>query len=198
MITPLRSVIALLMLALALAPCRAVELTITRAALEKTLRQQLFSSPDGRYYLKGDAKSGCSISAEDPHLIFENDRILVKVKAHAKVGGAVGGACLGVPITVPAEVSVLPDAEGETVGFRDARLEKATGHREIDFALAPFLRRKVPSSMKVNAADLLRKALVDSAATTGYKISLTRLNIHSIVIQGDALVVDVDGDFSIE
>jgi hypothetical protein len=198
MSTNLRALTALLMLVPALAHCRAVELTITRAALEKTLRQQLFNSPDGRYYLKGNAKSGCSISAEDPHLAFENDRIVVKLKAHAGVGGSVGSACLGVPLTVPAEVSLLPDAEGETVGFRDARLEKATGHREIDFVLAPFLRRKVPSSMKVNAADLLRKALVNSAATTGYKISLTRLNIHSIVIQGDALVVDVDGDISVE
>ncbi len=198
MTTAPRTVAAFLALALALAPCRAVQLTITRAALEKTLRQQLFNSPDGRYYLKGNAKSGCSISASDPHLTFQDDRILVKMKAHAKVGQSVGGACLGVPISVPAEVSVLPDAEGESVGFRDARLEKATGHRELDFALEPFLRRKVPSSMKVNAADLLRKALANSAATSGYKVSVTTLTIHSIVIQGDALVVDVDGDFSVE
>jgi hypothetical protein len=29
-------------------------------------------------------------------------------------------------------------------------------------------------------------------------VSLERLKIHSIVIQGDALVVDVDGDLSIK
>jgi hypothetical protein len=51
--------------------------------------------------------------------------------------------------------------------------------------------------MKVDAADLLRKALVGSTASSGYKITLDRLKIHSIVIQGDALVVDVDGDMSI-
>jgi hypothetical protein len=38
--------------------------------------------------------------------------------------------------------------------------------------------------MKVNAADLLRKALGGSAATSGYKVSLDRLKIHSIQIRG--------------
>ncbi|MGP8253743.1 MAG: hypothetical protein ACLQHF_17070 [Terracidiphilus sp.] len=198
MTTTLRTIVSLLGLALALAPCRAIELTVTRQALERTLKQQLFNTPNGRYYLKGNAKSGCSISAEDPHLSFADDRIVATMKTHAKVGKSVGGACLGVPLTIPTQVSLLPDAEGETIGFRDARLEKVSNHAEIDLVLAPFLRRQVPSSMKVNAADLLRKALANSPATAGYKVTLTSLTIHSIVIQGDALVVDVDGDFSIE
>jgi glycine cleavage system regulatory protein len=51
--------------------------------------------------------------------------------------------------------------------------------------------------MKVNAAELLRKALEGSTAASGYKVSLERLKIHSIQIQGDAVVVDVDGDLSV-
>ena len=42
---------AALLLAGALAPCRAVELRISRDALERTLKQQLFSGPNGRYYI---------------------------------------------------------------------------------------------------------------------------------------------------
>jgi hypothetical protein len=57
--------------------CRGVELTVSREALERTLKQQLFGGPDGRYYLKGDARSACSISTEDPHLSFEQGRIVV-------------------------------------------------------------------------------------------------------------------------
>jgi hypothetical protein len=52
--------------------------------------------------------------------------------------------------------------------------------------------------MKVNAAELLRKALEGSTATSGYKVSLDRLKIHSTQIDGDALVVDVDGDLSVK
>jgi hypothetical protein len=62
----------------------------------------------------------------------------------------------------------------------------------------PFLSHEIPASMKVNAADVLRKALEGSTLTTGYKLRLDRLKIHSMVIQGDWLVVDVDGDMSVK
>ena len=54
-----------LFLTLSGAPCRAVELKVSRDALERTLRQQLFNGPDGRYYLKGNQRSACSVYAED-------------------------------------------------------------------------------------------------------------------------------------
>ena len=177
------------------APCRGVELTVSRQALERTLKQQLFSGPDGRYYLKGNPHSACFIATEEPHLTFEQDRIVVRVKTVARLG--VGGVCLGA-ITMPAEVSLAPDAEGETIGFRDARLEKISDRKEINFVLAPFLRGQVPKSMTVNAADLLRKALEGSTASSGYKVSLERLKILSIQIVGDKLVVNADGDLSVE
>jgi hypothetical protein len=52
--------------------------------------------------------------------------------------------------------------------------------------------------MKVNAAELLRKALAGSTASSGYKVNLGRLKIHSVQIAGDKLVVDADGDLSVE
>jgi glycine cleavage system regulatory protein len=52
--------------------------------------------------------------------------------------------------------------------------------------------------MKVDAADLLRKALEGSTASSGYKVSLERLKVHSMQIQGDTLVVDVDGDITVK
>jgi hypothetical protein len=174
---------------------RGVELTVSRDALERTLKQQLFSGPDGRYYLKGNAHSACFISTEDPQLRFEQDRIVVRVKTRARLG--VGGACL-LTVTLPAEVSMEPEAEGETIGFRDAILDKVSDRKEINFVLAPFLRGQVPKSMKVNAADLLRAALAGSTATSGYKVSLGRLKILSIQIVGDKLVVEADGDLSVE
>jgi hypothetical protein len=110
----------------------------------------------------------------------------------------VGGACLGVGLTLPAEVSLEPGAEGETIGFRDAQLEKISDHKEINFVPAPFLRGQAPKSMRLNVADLLRKALEGSTATSGYKVSLDWLKIHSVQIVGDKLVVDVDGDLSVK
>lgn len=197
MITICRVLVAALLLLAAAAPCRAGELTVSRDALERTLKQQLFSGPNGIYYLKGGPQTPCSLTAEDPRLSFEQDRIVVRMKTHAKMGRAVGPACVGMAFTFPAQVSFEPNAEGETIGFRDARLDRVSDQREVNFILSPFLRHQVPSSMKVNAAELLRKALAGSTATSGYKVTLDRLKVHSIVIQGNALVVDVDGDMSI-
>lgn len=188
--------------ALALVAClgqlHAVEMKVSRQALERTLQQELFGGPDGRYYVKGTTRSGCYTYVEDPQLSFVQDRIIVKVKTHSRLGTSIRGACIGLPLSVPAEVSLAPEAEGETIGFRDARLDQVSGQKQLNFVLNPFLSRKVPSSMKVNAADLLRKALAGSTATSGYKVSLDRLKIHSIQVEGDWLVVDVDGDLSVK
>ncbi len=179
-------------------PCCAVELRISRDALEKTLRQQLFSGPEGRYYLKGGTGGGCYVYMEDPRVSFVDGRIVVRVKARAKLGTQVRGTCLGIAFSPTSEVSLAPDGEGETRGFRDARLERVSEQRELNFLLSPFLSRTVPSSMKVNAAELLRKALAGSTATSGYKVSLDRLKIHSVQIDGEDVVVDVDGGISVK
>jgi hypothetical protein len=196
--TTLKSGLAVSLLLLAgLAQCRAVEMKISRDALQRTLQQQLFGGANGRYYLKGSPDSACYTYADSPKLTFEGDRIAVTMMTHSKLGTPLHGACIGLSLTLPVEVSLAPDAEGETVGFRDARLDKISEQKELNFILNPFLSRQVPSSMKVNAADMLRKALAGSTATSGYKVSLDRLKIHSIQPQGDWLVVDVDADMSV-
>jgi hypothetical protein len=198
MTTNLRSLICgALLLLLGGAQGAAVELKVNRGALERTLRQQLFSGPDGRYYLRGNARSACSVYAQDAQISFIQDRILVRVKTHARLGKSIGIKCLGVSLSPTAEVSVSPFGEGETIGFRDAQVVKVSGQRELDFLLSPFLRHQIPSSMQVNAAELLRRALASSTASSGYQVNLDRLKIHSIQIEGDSLVVDVDGALSV-
>jgi len=176
----------------------AVEMRISRDALERTLKDQLFGGPDGRYYLKGSLQSPCFTYVEDPKLSFVQDRIVVRVKVRARLGRAVAGACIGLPLSLPADVSLAPDAQGDIIGFRDARLDRVSDQKELNFLLNPFLSRQIPSKMKVNAGELLRKALEGSTATSGYKVTLDRLKIHSIQITGDTLVVDVDGDISVK
>jgi hypothetical protein len=57
-------------------PSYGVELKISRDALERTLKQQLFSGPDGRYYLKGSATTPCYVYAENPHVEFAGIELL--------------------------------------------------------------------------------------------------------------------------
>jgi hypothetical protein len=189
---------AVLALAAGALQASAVELRVSREALERTLKQQLFSGPNGRFYLKGTERTACSVYADDAKVSFVQDRIVVKVKTRARMGKSMGSSCIGIALSPTAEVSMAPYGEGESIGFRDAQLMKVSEQRELNFLLTPFLSRQVPSSMKVDAADLLRKALEGSTATSGYRVSLERLKVHSMAIEGDVLVVDVDGDISVK
>jgi hypothetical protein len=177
---------------------RAIEVKVSAMALERTLRQQLFNGPDGRYYMRGDATTACFVYAEDPHVSFKDDRVVVHVHTRAKLGTPLHGNCLGVTLTTDADVSFVPDAEGESVGFRDARVERLSESKELNFLLVPFLSRKLPTQMKVNAADLMGKLLSQSVATTGYSLTLDSLKLHSMLIDHNALVVDLDAALSIE
>jgi hypothetical protein len=171
---------------------------ISAKALERTLRAQLFTGPEGRYYIRGDASSTCYVYADNPKVSFVQERIVVHVHTRAKLGTGLHGACIGVSLTREADVSLVPDAEGETIGFRDARIERLSESRELNFLLVPFLSRKLPQQMKVNAADLMRQLLSRSTETTGYALSLTSLKLHSMLVQGEALVVDVDTGLKVD
>jgi hypothetical protein len=148
--------------------------------------------------MRGDATKPCSAYAEDPHVTFKDDRVVVHVHTRAKLGKALRGACVGVSLNTDADVSVVPDAEGESVGFRDARIEKISESKELNFLLVPFLSRKLPSQMKLNAADLMRKLLSQSVASTGYTLTLDTLKLHSMLVDHDALTIDVDAAMSVE
>jgi hypothetical protein len=177
---------------------RAIEVKVSAQALERTLRTQLFNGPEGRYYMRGNATSPCSAYAEDPHVTFKDDRVVVHVRTRAKLGKALRGACVGVSLNTEADVSVVPEAEGESVGFRDAKIEKVSESRELNFLLEPFLSRKLPSQMKLNAADLMRKLLSQSLASTGYTLTLDSLKLHSMLVDHEALTIDVDAAMSID
>jgi hypothetical protein len=175
----------------------AIEVKVSSQSLERTLKAQLFGSADGRYYLRGDAKSPCFVYAENPHVSFVGDRILVHVTTKAKLGKVVRGTCFGVSLATDADVSFVPEAEEESIGFRDARLERLSESKELNFLLVPFLSRQLPQQMKVNAATLIRELLSRSTETTGYTLTLDRLKLHSMMVEGQVLDADLDADIEV-
>ena len=176
----------------------ATEVKVSAKALERTLKAQLFNGPDGRYYLRGDAKSACFVYAENPRVSFAAERVVVRVHTKSKIGTSVRGACLGVGLATETDVSFIPEAEEESVGFRDARLEKMSESKELNFLLTPFLSRKLPQQMKLNAAVLIRQLLSKSSETTGYTLTLNALKLHSMLVEGQSLVVDLDTNISVD
>lgn len=192
----MRALALVLLLSSALA-AQAITLRVTPQALERTLQQQLFRAPGGRYYLRGQPGTACFVYAEDPEVSFRGDRVVVHVKAHARLGTAVHGSCLGLSLNTEADVTLVPGADGDTINFHDARIENLTESRELNVFLEPFLSHKLPQVMRINAASLLRGALGNSARNTGYDLELTALQVRSMQVLDDALVFDLDGNLDV-
>ena len=147
----------------------------------------------------GTRRPACYVYAENPaRLVQGRSRCGACAYQGARLGTSLHGACIGVSLTTDADVSVVPNAEGESLGFRDARIERLSESKELNFLLEPFLSRKLPSEMKVNAAEMMSKLLVQSVATTGYTLTLDSLKLHSMLVDHNALVVDVDAAMRVE
>jgi hypothetical protein len=196
---PIRLTSLLLLSTVFIVPnAKAIEVKVSAQALERTLKAQLFDAADGRNYMRGDATMACYVYAESPKVSFKDNRIVVHVHTRAKLGTSVRGTCVGVSLNTEADVSFIPEAEGESIGFRDARIEHLSENRELNFLLIPFLSRKLPAEMKLNAADLMRKLLINSAATTGYTLTLSWLKLHSMLVEGQALTLDLDANMHVD
>ena len=68
----------------------------------------------------------------------------------------------------------------------------------MNFLLVPFLSRKLPAQMKLNAAVLMRQLLGRSTETTGYALSLNSLKLHSLLVEGESLVMDADATLKVD
>jgi hypothetical protein len=101
-------------------------------------------------------------------------------------------------LSTTSEVSFIPEAEGESVGFRDARIDHLSDNKELNLLLEPFLSKKLPQQMKINAADLMRTLLVRAPDSTGYTLTLTMLKLHSMQVEGSILVVDLDASIKVD
>src|SRR5271167_779293 len=198
LLVPLRLLLSVAVLFLSARAASAIEVRVSAQALERTLQTQLFNGPQGRYYIRGDANSACYLYAESPHVTFVQDRIVVRVHAKAKLGTTVHGTCIGVSLSTNTDVSLIPEAEEESIGFRDARIERLTESKELNFLLEPFLSHKLPAQMKVNAAVLMRQLLSRSTETTGYSLTLSSLKLHSLLVEGDLLVMDADAALKVD
>jgi hypothetical protein len=194
---PARTLACLIVFVVLSASARAIVIKVSAQALERTLNQQLFTGADGRYYIRGGPGSACYTYAYEPKVSFKDERIVVHVKTNSKLGAAIKGSCFGVNLATESDVSVIPDAQGESIGFRDPRVDKLSDSKELNFLMEPFLAKQLPQKMRINAAELIRQLLQKSAEATGYEVRLDNLRVHSMQVSGDALVVDFDGDLSV-
>jgi hypothetical protein len=88
---------------------------------------------------------------------------------------------------------MLPVGDGAWINFTDVRVEKLNGSNQFSFLFNPFVRRTVPQSLRINAADLLAKLVSRSKETTGYAMSVSGVRVQSVVVTDSAAVLTLDG-----
>src|SRR5258708_11275740 len=84
----------------------ATEMKISAKALERTLRTQLFTGPERRYYMRGDAGSTSYVYADNPQVSFVLHRIVVHRHTSAKLATALRATCIRVSLNTTTDVSL--------------------------------------------------------------------------------------------
>ena len=179
-------------------PARALDLTVGPQPLQHALLRQLFSAPDGRYYLRGDRNSACYLFAQNPQLQFSGNRIELALHLEGRLGSSFGGQCIGFKWSGEAGLSMLPQAQDQQIGFTDVRVEHLTGDNGLDQLLGSVLSARVPANLKVNAASLIDKMLRSASTRSGETITLDHFTIPAMNVQNNALHLSVEGNVTIQ
>ncbi|MDR3764243.1 MAG: hypothetical protein P4M01_09135 [Acidobacteriota bacterium] len=171
---------------------------VSSSALERTLKMRLFNAPDGRYYLRGDPHSACNLYVENPQLALSGDRVLVRLHTAGFYGKQIAGHCMGFPVSMNTTISLAPVVQGEVVGVADARIDRLSESSEVNFLLSPFLNHKLPANIQINAATMLRDTLRNSTQSSGYPVTLERLELHTVHTLGNYLIIEYDTDMRVD
>ncbi len=177
---------------------QAGQFKVSSSALERTLKARLFSTPDGRYYLRGDAHSACRLYVESPQLSLSGDRVLVRVHTAGYYGKQIARRCTGLPVSMNTTISLAPVVQGEVIGVTDARIDRLSESSEVNFLLSPFLNHKLPSNIQINAATMLRETLTRSTEASGYPVTLDRLELHTVHGTDHYLIIEYDTDMRVD
>ncbi len=172
---------------------RAVELRVGPQSLQHALTHQLQQAPDGRYYLHGRRSGGCALYVTDVQVRYAQSRIVLDLHLAGKIGADFAGGCLGVHWAGDAEVSMLPQAQGAKLGFTDVRVEKLNGNGDLGGLLAPLLESRVPRNFSIDAASLVGRMLHSASVRSQTPLSLENVNITSMQVVNNALLLNIDG-----
>ncbi len=193
----IRSLIALTLAAYCL-PATALELRVAAQPLQRALVRQLFSAPDGRYYLHGTRTSGCYLFAQRPQLSFSGKRVVLQMNLEGKVGREFAGQCFGVHWAGDGRLSMLPQSQGTSIGFTDVRVEQLTNNDAMDKLLGRLIATLAPRSFHVDAAPLVRNMLHHAGTRSGTDMQLDQFVIRDLQVENEMLDAQVDGVITIQ
>jgi len=167
------------------APAGAAEIVLERTAVERLVRQTLFTD-QGRYYMQ---RGACYAYLDDPSVSLSGGRVYLQASLAAFLGMISGTKCAGLPIATKITLSGRPAHQGGVVRLADLRLENVADP-SIRALLTSGLLPNVPMAIEIDVAAAVRSML--KQPNVPYTSELERLDITALVAEGDKLGVKFD------
>jgi hypothetical protein len=164
---------------------RAAEIVLERTAVDRLVRQTLFTDR-GRYYMQ---RGACYAYLDDPAVSLSGGRVYLQSNLAAFLGMPSGAQCVGVPIATRVTLSGRPAHQGGVVRLTDLRLENVAD-QSVRALLTSGLLPNVPAAIEIDVAAAVRSML--KQPNIPYTSELERLDITALSAEGDRLGVTFD------
>jgi hypothetical protein len=186
---------ALLAAVTAAPAAQAAEITLTHSALERVVWQVLLTE-GGRGYFEGGPDDTCRYAfVQEPKVTGADGRLRIRFLFAGRAGAEVGGRCVGPGDTFDLFVSGVPALAGGELYLEDLRVEApdTAYFRLVSGLVENQLRQRLRYPLK---RDLDRVAAT-VGAPAGYAMSVERLEMSGVQVEGDTLRVSLEIGLSV-
>jgi hypothetical protein len=166
-------------------PARGAEIVLERTAVDRLVRQSLFTD-QGRYYLQ---RGQCYAYLHDPVVSLAGGRVILNANLTSYLGVMVGTQCVGVPLSSKVVLSGKPVQQGGIVRLADLSIDNISDQATRALVQQVVLPR-FPQAVEIDVAAALRSML--KQPNIPYTSDLERLDISNISAEGDRLGVTFD------
>ena len=177
------------LIVLAVSTCRAAELELRFAALERILAAQVFTQ-EGRLYVRGNKSTKCQFAyLEKPHIDADGARLRVTARFSGRSAVDLLGGCVGLGDSFDLMMTALPVVEKGAIALKDVNVATKRDSyyiRRVRAALARSMSRE----LKIEVRDQARKMLEQPGAA--YQAELADFQLSGARITPDALVLALD------
>jgi hypothetical protein len=175
-----------------------LELQLRYPLLERQLSQQLFTQ-DGRKYVKGSPDKRCNFAyLANPRFASRDGQLLITAQFSGKSSFDLLGKCLGFSDSFEFEVLSGLTTEKGTLRLLNPQVRVLSRDTFYSRQVAKALQRSIADAIRYPIREEIQKLLVAASANSPYRIQIPTVEIRSVQILPDSLLIDVQARFVVE
>lgn len=175
----------------------AVELQIQYSAIQKVLAQQMFAH-EGRFYVKGDAKTKCSFAfLENPMvggtaIAGATGRIRIQARFQGKNGANFFGLCLGPGDAFDLQILATPYFDKGMIRLRDVEVISPGKESFYSRRVREAIEKNLPTRFEYKVSDEAKRILESERAGEPYTQQLRNFSVSSIRVTPEAMTLNLE------